>query len=373
MKLEELLGKIDASIDEKMAPLNAKIGEVENKILDGGTHDSKGTGSWDKSCEQVKNIVRAQVFQDSKAHKALAQDGLSIGNEGDYLVPGEFSAQIFRLADEYGVARRSAFPVPMAQNTKEMPIGLTGVEMEYTGEGEAKQRTKPTFGKQTLVARTAAGIVQLTNDLINDTPVALGEYLSRLMSESVVKREDTSMLMGNGGTINGIANTDGVVSKVAAGPTLADVIGDDLHELVFSLTAPAAAGAKIYTSRQMIGALWNIKDTDGRYIISRPTETKPATFWGHELVESPVFSASPDPEDVVAVFGNLRNCYWGNRAGLSILPSDQASLAVYAQNGDLEDVVSAYQRNLRLIRFEIRHDFKPALASAFGVLKLSAS
>jgi|GEM_PF-1894052 HK97 family phage major capsid protein len=377
MTVEQLMEKIDGQIDAKLQPLIDKVGEVDNKLtkIPQEKKEESEKLPWSEVCNRVALIAKAQIYRDPKALDALAKsDWLNetTGSEGGYTVPVEFSTEVFRLVEEYGVARRGCFPVPMKSATKKMPSGLTGVDMSYIGEGEAKPLTKPSFGIVELVARTAAGISAMTRDIIDDSAVDMVAYLTRLITESLAKREDTSCFFGNGATILGIANTVGVIPVIASGATLAGVTANDLNKLFYAISDAAARGASFYCNRGLVGVLQQLQDKQGQYIVQKPTEGAPASLWGFPIITSDAFSATPSAGDVVAVFGNLRNCYFGQRKELDILPSDEATLGVYT-DGKLTDIVSAYQKNMRFIRFEVRHDFKPALASAFAVLKLATS
>jgi len=382
MTIEELMAQINERMDEKLKPIFGKLTEVDNKLVKLPPDKPEGTKQvdWNETCERVKHILRAQISRDPKSLEILQKaDWLNTatGSEGGYLVPVEFSNQIFSLAENYGVMRRDAFAVPMNTTSKKMPIGLTGIEMSYPGEAGLKSSTKLSFGQVELVARTAAGIVALTNDILDDSGPDLVGYLNRLMPASVAKREDVSGFFGNGGTINGLVNTtlpDEIVTKPASGSTLDDITADDLNNMKYAISGAAATGAKFYCNRTLVGAIERLKDKNDRYLVRTPMDNAPQTIWGHSIETSDAFPASPDPGDIVAVFGNLQNLYHGRRKELAILPSYEAAMVVYEEDGvTLKDVISAFQRNLRFIRFEIRHDFKAALGSAFVCLQLTNS
>ncbi len=357
----------------------SKVGEVDNKLSKIPDIQKAETEKlpWEEVCKRVALIAKAQIYRDPKALDALTKANWlneTTDSEGGYTVPVEFATEVFKLVESYGVARRGCFPVPMGSRTKKMPSGLTGVDMTYIGEGEAKGLTKPSFGIVELIARTAAGISAMTRDLIDDSAVDMTAYLLRLISESLARREDVSCFFGNGGTIKGIANTTGVKSAIASGTTIASITADDLNKLIYAISDAAARGASFYCNRAVVGTLQKLRATaTGEYLVQRPTEGAPATLWGFPIVTSDAFDATPDPGDVVAIFGNLRNCYFGQRKELDILPSDEATLGIYNDQGALTDIISAYQKNMRFIRFEVRHDFQPALPEAFAVLKLAVS
>ena len=377
--VEELLREIENKIDARLAPFTEKMAQFENKLLDTKEHGDSKELPWVDVCERVSLITRAQVYRDPKAFAALQKaDWLNTatGSEGGYLVPIEFSNQIFRLADDYGVARRDAFSVPMASATKKMPAGLTGVTMSYVEEGGKKPLTKGTFGIVELVARTACGISAMTKDVVDDSAPDLVAYLMRLIPESLAQREDTSLFFGNGGTILGIVNTttpDSVVTVPASGATAEDVTLDDLNKMKYAIKGSAARGGKFYCNRTFMGVLERIKDSNGRYLVTTSPDGSVSRIWGHDIATTDAFPNAPTAGDVVAVFGNLQNAYHGQRKELAIMPSDEATLGVYNEQGTLTDIISAFGQNIRFIRFEVRHDFKPALGSAFVKLQLTTS
>ncbi len=380
MTSAELIAKIRQTTDEQVRPLLDEINTIKsNKLFQSGGVEPKEERG-EKVAEFIQHIVKASVYKDYKSMEAIAKDApdwMSVGTnaDGGFVVPTEFEASIFRIAGEYGIARRECLDVPMANTTKDMPYETSYPTMNYVGEGEKKETGKLGLGKVTLVARTAARIVMLTNDLIADTPIALTNYLTGVMAEALALREDTSLFLGNGGTIDGLAGTSGVLNKVASGANYAGVEADDIIDMLAALSTGASRGAKIYCNKALVYALAKKKnDTTGEYLITKPTDpSRPLSILGYPIVETDVFPAVGAATNVVAVVGNLRNAYFGNRSGVTILPSDQATIAQYDGHGALEDVISAYQQNLRFLRFEVRHDFKPAVANAFCKLTLAAS
>ncbi len=385
--IEELMAEIEKRMDEKIGKLTAPMENKLKGIPDPAISSSiispipeKKKLEWEEVCERVALIAKAQIFKDPRAFAALQKaDWLNsvTGSEGAFLTPTEFSDQIFTLANDYGVARKECFSVPMRSVKKEMPAGLTGVEMFYTAQGGKKGISKPSFGKVTLEAQTAAGIALMTQDVIDDSAPDLAAYLLRIIPEALTKREDESCFFGNGDRIAGIVNTtnpDSVITVPASGASVEAVTLDDLNRMKYAIKGSAARGAKWFCNRNFVGVLERIKDTEtGKYLLTTSPDGTTQKIWGFEIATTDAFPAIPTANDVVMVFGNLQNCYFGNRKELAILPSDQATIGVYDSEGTLKDILSAYQQNMRFIRFEVRHDFKPALGSAFAKLQLTAS
>lgn len=152
----------------------------------------------------------------------------STGADGGFLVPPEFSTEIFRHSLEEDAL------VPLTDNVDVMgnsmvfprdettPWGTDGVRVYWAAEAAAATATKPKMGTSTLRLNKLMGLVPLTDELMADAR-ALGSYLAPKLSDSMRWKTNEAILFGAGnGVPLGAFSSDAVVtvSKEAGQATL---------------------------------------------------------------------------------------------------------------------------------------------------------
>lgn len=127
----------------------------------------------------------------------------SSGVDGGFLIPPEYSTEIFNLAlmddallpltDNVEVTGNSMV-FPKDETT---PWGTDGVRAYWQSEASSGTQTKPKFGTATLRLHKLMALVPLTDELIADTN-ALSGYLPNLLSRSIRWKTNEAILFGAG-------------------------------------------------------------------------------------------------------------------------------------------------------------------------------
>jgi HK97 family phage major capsid protein len=125
------------------------------------------------------------------------------GADGGFLIPPEFSAEIFNLS----LMEDSLLPmvdnVPVSGNSmafpkdETTPWGTDGVRAYWQSEGSAATATKPKFGTSVMRLNKLMALVPLTDELLADTS-ALNSYLPNLMSRSIRWKTNEAFITGSG-------------------------------------------------------------------------------------------------------------------------------------------------------------------------------
>lgn len=127
-----------------------------------------------------------------------------VGADGGFLIPAEFSKDIWRLSLGEGSL------VPMTANTEvsgnsmvfpkdeTTPWGGAGVQAYWKGEGGAGVASKANLGTEMLRLKELMVLIPVTNELMDDAP-ALGSYLSPLASDHIQWKANEAILFGTGG------------------------------------------------------------------------------------------------------------------------------------------------------------------------------
>lgn len=127
----------------------------------------------------------------------------SAGADGGFLVPPQFSQDIWRLA----MGEDSL--IPQTQNVEisgnsmvfpkdeTTPWGAAGVQAYWQAEGSASSASKPVFGANIMQLHKLMALVPVTEELMQDG-AALGTYLPPLASDRITWKANEAILFGDG-------------------------------------------------------------------------------------------------------------------------------------------------------------------------------
>lgn len=133
-------------------------------------------------------------------------------NEGDmaqggYLVPEEFKAQILMTALEASIVKQRATIIPMQTNRIGIPSVVDanhatnffgGIIPSRTAEHATKDVTKPEFDRVYLTLHKLTGMVYVTDELLDDSPISIPPLLNVLFGSAITFEEDDDYLQGTG-------------------------------------------------------------------------------------------------------------------------------------------------------------------------------
>jgi HK97 family phage major capsid protein len=218
----------------------SSIGIVAEHIVDRQTLDEKrGFKSFGEFAHAVQQAsVGRNVFDQRLAIEAAAPSTYgneASGSDGGFLIPPEFSRQIFTLSQTEDSL------LPMTDNTEingnsmvfpkdeTVPWGTDGVRAYWQAEATAATATKPKLGTNILRLHKLMALVPLTDELVSDTN-ALDSYLPGKVADSIRWKTNEALLFGTGngqplGCFNGacavVQNKDG--SQAASTLSLTNV------------------------------------------------------------------------------------------------------------------------------------------------------
>jgi HK97 family phage major capsid protein len=186
---------------------NARISVTENAAADPKA-GFKSAGEFFKAVKGAATAQSTGRAVDQRLLIGAAAPG-TYGNEGagadgGFLIPAEFSKEIWRLSLGEGSL------IPMTANTEvsgnsmvfpkdeTTPWGGAGVQAYWKGEGTAGTASKMNLGTEMLRLKELMVLIPVTNELMDDAP-ALGSYLSPLASDHIMWKANESILFGTGG------------------------------------------------------------------------------------------------------------------------------------------------------------------------------
>jgi HK97 family phage major capsid protein len=170
--------------------------------------------------------------------KAATGMGELIGSDGGFLVPPQFSDKLFervykendllKRTDQYTVSGNSMVFPRNAESSRATGSRWGGVRGYWLQEGATITRSAPTFGRLTLQLHKLACIAAVTEELLQDSGIALNQYLNRAFPNEISFLVGDALVRGTGaGQPIGIKGADCTVTvtrSVASHIVLEDIV-----------------------------------------------------------------------------------------------------------------------------------------------------
>jgi len=200
----------------------------------------------------------------------------SAGQDGGFLVPPQFSQQIFKLSlgedsllpltDNVEVTGNSmAFP-----KDETTPWGTNGIRAYWQGEATSALATKPVLSMATLRLKKLMALVPTTDELLDDTN-ALSSYLPEKVALSIRWKTNESILFGAGnGVPLGCLNAGATVTVAKeTGQAAQTVVPQNLAKMIARLPSGSFSNAVWIVNNDVLPALFTL--SLGNYPIYLPT------------------------------------------------------------------------------------------------------
>lgn len=260
--------------------------------------------------------------------------GTGVFAAGGAVLPGPLVAEVINLVEKYGVFRRFARTWPMESATIAIPVKTAGVSVAAVGESTATPTSDPAFTNINLTAKEFAGGTRVHRNLLEDSPVALGDFIVGEFGLALAEKEDRCGFLGDGtstyGGMKGIktlledgSHNGGKVDAASAHDTFAEIDAADLSKLMAACPEYARSGAAWYLSatakdsiltRLMIGAGGNNTQTlqggVGESFLGYPVRTSQVL---------PADASATYNGSAIIFFGNLaQSSAFGDRRGMQV-------------------------------------------------------
>ncbi len=163
-------------------------------------YDGPGLGAW------IRGMVTGSWAPE---HRALAE---SQGTSGGFLVPSPLAGFAIDLARAKSVVvNAGALTLPMENATLDIPRLLADPTCAWRNENDDIATGDPNFGQTRLVVRSLATLVQIPNELLEDSTMADG-VITNAITQAMAVALDSAALMGPGNQNQplGIVNQTGV-------------------------------------------------------------------------------------------------------------------------------------------------------------------
>lgn len=368
---EQLQEMIQKAVNDAQPQAEAIQSMIDSAIKDASTVSGRKALVGAHGEEVVdKALQTAGWFKglyDMSRGKAVADDLLYTGvdGQGGYLVPTEIMAEIARLLPQKSLVAQKATFFPQEVPTVNLPTLVSGLAVTYPNETAQKDDDIPVFGQVVYALKTAAVIVPMSNQLIEDSVVDIVSFVNTLIAESFATDLDTRAFANATSPYTGILSGAGKNVTLDAGETIADITFGDLMDMIAQLQTTAIAGAEWFMSPTVFAVLKKMKDSTNQPINFGPLAPGLVPYpalAGYPLNLSdnmPTATNGGSADTPVFFFGNIKNLWIGRSSSLSLSMSKEASITV------TDGTISAFQRNLTLIRGELRRSMAIAIPNAF--------
>ncbi|MDI9590411.1 MAG: phage major capsid protein [Acidobacteriota bacterium] len=307
---EERAKDLAVKHEGRYTELTGRIDALETRM--------KRPGQGDRTEDERKAEAKKAFFAylrkgfDSMApeeRKALVQ-----GTEGNYIVPEDLEAEIYRELPS--IANIRALCRTMQTNSNRIrKIAMTEVDVGWGVLERGASLTESTLvpSQSYDYVEDCVGLTKIGEDQLADTNVNLQAYIASSFAEAFAEAEEEAFIAGAGHDANepeGIL-TNASVTRVTCGavgnPTL-----DDLIDAVYALPAKYHKNATFVMNTTTAKVIRKLKDEYDQYIWQPNAQAgQPAMLLGYPVVmqnDVPEIQTSGTEGDIV-IFGDFRKGY----------------------------------------------------------------
>ncbi len=288
-------------------------------------------GGWIKAITQKRWDVLDRYHAGIKAeHKAL---GIDPDTAGGFLVRVEHTNQIIELMREEATVLPLCRSFPMNSSSVTVPAQTGGASVSWVGENEDIPVSQATFGQKRLVAKKLAVLVQLSNELLEDSDPAIDTLIREDIARAAAEEIDRVILEGTGlgGQPLGILHAGATVTALNAVPTYA-ILSATLKRVEVEKVAKNPTWAWVFSPREK-HTLRLLEDDVGNLIFAGPGPyqqaaggASPATLLNYPWYATNIIAADANSETRM-YFGQWQDVVVGMRKSLEILASAEAGTA----------------------------------------------
>jgi len=258
-------------------------------------------------------------------------------SEGGALVPIEQAAWIIQKLGIYGRFRRNVVTFPMGSSSMLVPKIETDLTVYSPGEGVEIQDSDMSFQQLSLVPRKFACLCAVSNELVEDSIIAVGEIIGASMARSIAKKEDEIGFCGDGtstyfamtGITGMLRHVDPVIAnikglKVGTGNAWSELTLADFEDVVSILPDDADDGARWYCNRKFYYSVMHklavAAGVANLFEILSPIKQR--YFLGYPVEFTSVMPGAEANSQICALLGDLAiGAYIGERRQLTIARS----------------------------------------------------
>jgi len=305
----EIANTIQCSVDNAIKELGLDRVDRKNGVFPGvaGAETPKVSEK-----ERMKKFFGAVLFgrniEDEVVKKALSE---GTAEEGGYLVPDEFRAEIVKRAPELSDLFPHVRVIPVSSDAGKIPKLSTDISMSWDeAENASFDETDPAFGQLTWSIHRMNALTKSSRELVNDSNPNIVNVLSELFMEAVAAERDKMIAIGDGSTQpEGIYSASGLESLAVDG----SIAYDKLVQIKYKLAGKYQRNARWIMSSTNMQRIISLTDNNGQPLISNAI-----LVGGVPTILGKPYSIQDDLPDHTIFYGDLSRYYWFDRERMGI-------------------------------------------------------
>lgn len=313
--------------------------------------------------DRYKQLYNSYWFKAALSSDPMTSDGSDdTGFYGAYLVPTDVVPEVMRVAADASAMMGLVTSRPVRGITTYVPTTTDALTFtRLTDQETANTEDTWTWSRATLTVYDYATWIAITEDMDEDSLIALGAFIRQMVGEAWGTKYDTLALSDS---TTGAIKATGVNQVVMGdGDTgFDDVTTNYLDLMIQQLTTQALRrGARFFVSPSVWDYIANEVDDNGNYKLRRFSDKEPLQARGFPVVLTdgmPAIGSSSTSTDCIG-FGNPAYILNGNRVGLEFRIFDQTE--------------SSMKYSQIFLRARVRQAFVNAIPSAWAKLTTAAS
>jgi HK97 family phage major capsid protein len=208
---DEKYKEMKSNADKPKGPKTKQSGKVEVGEDLGANHETFGFTSLADFAVAVQRADMGGPVDDrlKNSVKAATEMNTQVGSEGGFLVPTEYSNMIWRawqarsdnllgMTDSYTLNSGSWKVNAIDETSRATGSRYGGVRGYWVGEGDSLTASKPTYKQITLQPHKLAVLVEVTEEQLMDSPMALSQFLTNAAADEMNFLTGDAIINGSG-------------------------------------------------------------------------------------------------------------------------------------------------------------------------------
>jgi len=269
-KLEPLMNQFTTTLEDSLKGLQVTKAEPEGEEkepgkVDATAHDVKaearcGYKAFGEFLHDVHSCSpgsgNAPTDRMAAVMKAASGMGENVGSDGGFLVPTDFVTALWQRVidtpenlmnrtDQYTTSGNRMVLPAVAETSRADGARAGGIQGYWLDEGTAKTPSQPALARLELNLHKMAVVVPATDELLDDSAVALESFITKVASDELSFMLNDSFIRGlGGGRPMGILNAPCLVTVAAeAGQPITTIVAENISNMWARMYAPSRRNA----------------------------------------------------------------------------------------------------------------------------------
>jgi HK97 family phage major capsid protein len=323
-----------------MADLNKWSGTVEDRLNStwAKTYTSNGP-NFEQAYADLGKLAKGIAKNDKEGTMRWTMERkanigtplVSDATTGSYLTTTEIADAVKWAAYQSSVLVPRVDHTNMGARQKSLPVASTMPTMSWQiAQSSAFTEVSPTFDTKSLTAYSLGGFVCVTESLLEDNDVDLGQYLANTFGSYLGYELDYQIARGTGSPWTGILPGATYSTNLPTGNTqFTDIGWDELVAMIAALNSERWQRNGVFVFHPIVvNALRSKKDANGNYILRESLSLGgPPAFLGYPVFACDALPSTNAASTKFGFFGNPKYFTMGDRVEMSVEKFDKTYAA----------------------------------------------